>query len=369
MKPPEKKWPHAKHAGQQPQRPTAHARPATHAQQFKPAVAQAKSDAPPGARPRPAAPPAYRPQSVPHVLQRKTADAPHRGTPPIGPPANRPQPAPNAAHSKSLQAPVGDRAAADRPPASEVKGPTPAYRPQPAPKRSELKGAGVLQRMRWKYLGDASWEPQDALPPGAAVPPPPPHPEDNPLIAHVRVNDIYDDKNQILRNAAGKMVMLKGGVREADAPAAAVVKPQPKKSAASGKKAEVKEVKAPLPPIINFTKGLQSVSFMFKNMMWKQVEEGTPGKDHAEVGLWRKIAEEKKWEGKAWIGFVQNGAPCRDCYRFFEGESKRQSSRVAGFVFQVTADQGNYRSESVYASVRAKKTFGIYFIGGVATPL
>lgn len=233
-----------------------------------------------------------------------------------------------------------------------------------------------MQRMRWKFLGDNSWEPLDAFPAGAHIPPPPPDPADNQVIAHARIDDVYDDKNQILRNAAGKLVMLKNGpdgkkVRGDDAPAAtgaaAKTKAQPKKPVAQEKKAEVKEVRPPLPPVLRFIKGLQSVSYMYKSTTWKRVEDGTPGSDHAEVGLWRKIQDEKKWEGKAWIGFVQNGAPCRDCYKFFKDESKRVSGKVAGFVFQITADQGNYRSEPVYASVRAKETFGIYFIGGAAT--
>lgn len=413
MKPPEKKWPQAKHAGQQPQRP------ATPASPFKPAVAQTKSAAPARPARHPSAPPNHASQATPRVLQRKAAQPPPK-TPPVRPPAYGPQPAPKAAQTKNIQAPVGVGAAAKRPPASEVKGPvpTPAYRPQSAPRCLQLKGAGgrkpqaaqpddkrqapsasrrqpskpappksspatraggvgVLQRMRWKFLGDNSWEPQDAFPEGAAIPPPPPRTEDNPVLAHVRINDIYDDKNNILRNAAGKMVLLKGGpdgkrVRADDAPppvAVAKTKAQPKKSGAGEKKAEVKEVRPPLPPVLNFIKGLQSVSYMYKNMTWKQVEDGTPGSEHAEVGLWNNIAKEKKWEGRAWIGFVQNGAPCGVCYKFFRDESKRRESKVAGFVFQVTADQGGYRSEPVYEHVRAKKTFGIYFIGGVATLL
>ena len=67
MKPPDKKFPHANGAGQQPARPSAHA------QQFKPAVAQTKSALPAQAQRRPVAPPAYMPQPQPKVLQTKTA--------------------------------------------------------------------------------------------------------------------------------------------------------------------------------------------------------------------------------------------------------------------------------------------------------
>ena len=95
MKPPEKKWPHANAAGQQPQRPTTHARP------LKPPVAQTKSAAPASARPHPAAPPAYRPQAKPPVAQRKTAQPPTAKTPHAAPPAYRPQPTPKVLQTKS----------------------------------------------------------------------------------------------------------------------------------------------------------------------------------------------------------------------------------------------------------------------------
>jgi len=62
MKPPERKWPQSRVAGE---------RPAANARQFKPTVAQLKHSAPAGARRQPASPPVYRPQSLPAVLQTK----------------------------------------------------------------------------------------------------------------------------------------------------------------------------------------------------------------------------------------------------------------------------------------------------------
>jgi hypothetical protein len=131
--------------------------------------------------------------------------------------------------------------------------------------------------------------------------------------------------------------------------------------------------KPPLPPAYAFTKGLQAICYVNKAGSWKQVGEGVPGKHHAEVGLW--LALKAKWEKEArkvkgfaprWVGFTQNGAPCKDCYAFFLKESATASAIVAGFAFLITADQGGYRTEPVYASVKAQPTFGIYFMNGAA---
>jgi hypothetical protein len=129
----------------------------------------------------------------------------------------------------------------------------------------------------------------------------------------------------------------------------------------------------PLPPAYAFTKGLQAICFVYKTGGWKQAGEGTPGEHHAEVGLW--LALKEKWLKEArkdkafvprWVGFTQNGAPCKTCYAFFQKESVAASALVAGFAFLITADQGGYRAEPVYATVKTQPTFGIYFIGGAA---
>jgi hypothetical protein len=120
MKPPERKWPQAKVAGQQPQRL------APHAHQFKPAVAQPKKPARASSVRGPVAPPASRPQPKPPIVQQKPAGPSQLRTPPAAPPARRPQPPTRVLQTKATS---GQQPPTSQPTRRPVA--PPVYRPEP----------------------------------------------------------------------------------------------------------------------------------------------------------------------------------------------------------------------------------------------
>lgn len=110
----------------------------------------------------PAAPPAYRPQTIPKVLQTKTAPGRRQPPPaqarslPAPPPVYRPQPAPKVLQPKGAG---GAREAAEHKASARSPQAPAVYRPQTPPRVCQLKSAGV------------------AAPPRAHALPPKPHVE------------------------------------------------------------------------------------------------------------------------------------------------------------------------------------------------
>ncbi len=257
--------------------------------------------------------------------------------------------------------------------------------PQISP-AAHMGSTGVVQRTKWKLLAGGEWEQQG----GGAATDPPADLAKHWQMAHARPGEIYDDLNQILRTGeGGPRVGFRfdagagggggggGWIRDdaatasAAAKLAAVAKPK-----AEGAKAPKTATRPPLPPkLTTFPKGLLSYLYV-KNGVWRQRDKGTPGHDHAEKGLWDKL--KKNWpkgRGQKWVGFVQNGAPCSVCFEFFKNESAdaEVKKKAAGFAFQISDDQGNYRAEEQYNTIgdrirpNIKKSFGIYFIDGKVT--
>lgn len=136
MKPPERTWPRAKVAWQQPQRPSATPR------QFKSPVAQSKSAAPANAARHPAAPPVYRPQAIANAVQQKAARPPAMNSQPTAPPVYRPQPVSRVLQAKPAQP---QRGVVQPQEAAKRRDAPPAYRPQPTPRVLQTKKANGEQ--------------------------------------------------------------------------------------------------------------------------------------------------------------------------------------------------------------------------------
>ena len=119
MKPPERKLPQAKGAGQQPQRL------APHAHQFKPAVAQSKKPVSGSNVRGPVAPPVYRPQPKPPSVQQKPAGPSQLRTTSAAPPPRCPQPPTRVLQKKATS---GQQSPSSQPPRRPVA--PPVYRPE-----------------------------------------------------------------------------------------------------------------------------------------------------------------------------------------------------------------------------------------------
>jgi hypothetical protein len=168
MKPSENKWPQAKGAGRQ------HVQPTTHAQQFRPAVAQSKNPASVTNVRRPVAPPAYRPQPKPQSVQQKTAGPSQLRTPPAAPPACRTRPPRGVLQTKATPVQQSQTGQSPRRPAAppvyrpetkkilqpKLAVPTPARRqttappssrPQPMPRVLQPKGSETKFNARVQY--------------------------------------------------------------------------------------------------------------------------------------------------------------------------------------------------------------------------
>ena len=454
-------------------------RPAGHASQFKPVVAQLKTSPSAPSVKRPVAPPVYKPQAQPPVAQRKAAQP---KTSPAGPNVYRPQPVPKCLQMKAATtAPkIGKQqpsANISRKPSSALQRKTAATKKTPPvmarttgiAKKPDVKQAvafnpsrraNVIQGYLVINLNGTKFHFTDKFPPdrddlrvgdratferlsepaamdhvlavfkewgkpehgfkefkswGAAVdealvpaaaqaesklepfqkfavgPKAVLTDEDvaklgNWLQAVKVAHNIESDRFDSLFNAAKtKPALVKAFklnelidslnkfVSPPEEAAAAPERRAVPKREGGRKAAESKEPAKPsLTPDVPLTRGLQSVCWIYKRGGWKPDESGTPGSDHAELGLARALI--KQWRddentirgGKdpRWIGFTQNAAPCADCCRSFTALSLSEKKFVAGFVFLVNGDQGGYRSHDMYTTVRARRTFGIYFING-----